>query len=539
MLVNNQNTTDIDLTYIGINLKYTVHRNLSMQRLVEEGITNRETKMAMNGAVMVDTGIYTGRSPKDKYFVEEDMSKDNLWWGEVNQKIDSSIFNLLFDRVKQYYNTNQNKTYIFDGFGGADKEHRIPIRIIAKKAWQAHFSNNMFIRPSNEELENFEPDFTIINASDISNKDFQIHGMNSETFIIFNLEKKVAIIGGTEYGGEMKKGIFSVLHYLLPLKNILSMHCSANVDLDNKNPCLFFGLSGTGKTTLSTDPKRMLVGDDEHGWSENGIFNFEGGCYAKTIRLNKEEEPDIYNAIRYGALLENVVYNDATNVIDFNDGSKTENTRVSYPLDHIDNSLYGKGYDSISGHPENIIFLTCDAFGVLPPISRLNSDQAMYHFISGYTAKVAGTERGITEPVATFSPCFGGPFLTLHPLRYAELLKKKVALYGSKVFLVNTGWIGGSPSSGASRISIGDTRRIIDSILEGSINDESFTEDKIFKLMVPDNLEGVDSAILNPINAWVDKHFFTEESKKLSNLFKQNFKKFGKEVEHLLCGGPA
>ena len=538
ILVNKQNTRDIDLTYIGINLKHAVHRNLSMQRLVEEGITNRETKMAMNGAVMVDTGIYTGRSPKDKYFVEEDTSKDNLWWGEVNQKIDSSIFDLLFDKVKQYYNSDKNKTYIFDGFGGADKEHRLPIRIIAKKAWQAHFSNNMFIRPSNEELENFEPDFTIINASDISNKDFQIHGMNSETFIVFNLEKKVAIIGGTEYGGEMKKGIFSVLHYLLPLKNILSMHCSANVDLDNKNSCLFFGLSGTGKTTLSTDPNRMLVGDDEHGWSENGIFNFEGGCYAKAIRLNKEEEPDIYNAIRHGALLENVVYNDATNVIDFNDGSKTENTRVSYPLDHIDNSLYGKGYDSISGHPENIIFLTCDAFGVLPPISRLSADQAMYHFISGYTAKVAGTERGITEPVATFSPCFGGPFLTLHPLRYAELLKEKIALHGSKVFLVNTGWIGGSPSSGASRISIADTRRIIDSILSGSINGESFTEDQIFRLMVPDNLDGVDPAILSPISAWVDKQFFTEESKKLSSLFKQNFKKFGKEVEHLVCGGP-
>ena len=335
----------------------------------------------------------------------------------------------------------------------------------------------------------------------------------------------------------MKKGIFSVLHYLLPLKNILSMHCSANVDLDNKNACLFFGLSGTGKTTLSTDPNRMLIGDDEHGWSQNGIFNFEGGCYAKVIRLNKEEEPDIYNAIKHGALLENVVY-DSTNIIDFNDGKKTENTRVSYPLDHIDNSLFSKGFDSISGHPENIIFLTCDAFGVLPPIAKLNTNQAMYHFISGYTAKVAGTERGITEPVATFSPCFGGPFLTLHPLRYAELLKEKIASHGSKVFLVNTGWIGGSPSSGAKRISISDTRKIIDSILNGSINNETFSEDKFFGLMIPKNLEGVRSEILNPINSWQDKDAYISESEKLSNLFKENFKKFGEEVVYLSSGGP-
>ena len=528
----------IDLKYLDINLKGTVHRNLSVERLVEEGVLNGETKIAMNGAAMVDTGIYTGRSPKDKYFVEEDMSKNDLWWGEVNQKIDSEVFDILFDKVKDYYNTDTQKTYIFDGFGGADKDHQLPIRVIAKKAWQAHFSNNMFIRPSKNELKNFSPEFTIINASDISNEDFSAHGMNSETFIVFNLKKKVAIIGGTEYGGEMKKGIFSVLHYLLPLKNILSMHCSANVDMDNKNACLFFGLSGTGKTTLSTDPNRMLIGDDEHGWSENGIFNFEGGCYAKVIRLSKEDEPDIYNAIKHGALLENVVYDSNTNKINFDDGTKTENTRVSYPLNHIDNSLYAKGYNSISGHPKNIIFLTCDAFGVLPPISKLDTNQAMYHFISGYTAKVAGTERGVTEPVATFSPCFGGPFLTLHPLRYAELLKDKINAHGSKVFLVNTGWIGGSPCSGAKRISIGDTRRIIDSILTGDINKASFSQDEIFGLMIPEVLNGVNSEILNPINAWNDKALFTSESKKLSVLFKENFKKYGGEVEYLLGGGP-
>ena len=350
--------------------------------------------------------------------------------------------------------------------------------------------------------------------------------------------KQIAIIGGTEYGGEMKKGIFSVLHYLLPLKNILSMHCSANVDLNNKNSCLFFGLSGTGKTTLSTDPNRLLIGDDEHGWSEDGIFNFEGGCYAKVIRLDKDEEPDIYNAIKHGALLENVVYNSETNEIDFNDSSKTENTRVSYPLNHIENSLYHKGYNSMSGHPENIIFLTCDAFGVLPPIAKLNETQAMYHFISGYTAKVAGTERGITEPVATFSPCFGGPFLTLHPLKYAELLKEKINLYESNVFLVNTGWIGGSPASGAKRISISDTRCIIDNILNNSINDSSFEKDEYFGLNIPTELKGIKSEILNPINAWADKNSFINTSHSLSNLFKDNFKKYGSKVEHLTVGGP-
>ena len=533
-----KNKASVNLNYLDISLTGAVYRNLSIERLVEEGVLNKETRIAMNGAAMVDTGIYTGRSPKDKYFVEENTSKDNLWWGEVNQKIDSKIFDKLFNKVKEYYNTDTSKTYVFDGFGGADKTHQLPIRIIAKKAWQAHFSNNMFIRPSKDDLKSFDPEFTIINASDISNENYSEYGMNSETFIIFNLEKKIAIIGGTEYGGEMKKGIFSVLHYLLPLKNILSMHCSANVDMDNKNACLFFGLSGTGKTTLSTDPNRMLIGDDEHGWSENGIFNFEGGCYAKVIRLSKEDEPDIYNAIRHGALLENVVYDKVTNAVDFNDGGKTENTRVSYPLNHIDNSLYAKGHDSISGHPKNIIFLTCDAFGVLPPIAKLDTNQAMYHFISGYTAKVAGTERGITEPSATFSPCFGGPFLTLHPLKYAELLKEKINNHGSKVFLVNTGWIGGSPCSGANRISIGNTRKIIDSILTGSISNVSFSRDEIFGLMIPNSLDGVNSEILNPVNAWDDKNLFIDESKKLSDLFKENFKKYGAEVEYLLSGGP-
>ena len=309
----------------------------------------------------------------------------------------------------------------------------------------------MFINQKKNDSD-FSADFTIINASNFTNENFKKHGMNSEVFIIFNIKKKMAIIGGTEYGGEMKKGIFSILHYYLPLKGVLSMHCSANVDKNFKHTALFFGLSGTGKTTLSTDPERPLIGDDEHGWSDNGVFNFEGGCYAKTIRLDKKSEPDIYNAIKFGALLENVVYDSSSRIIDFDNSSKTENTRVSYPISYIKNSLVAKGWDSIAGHPDKIIFLTCDAYGILPPVSKLDTHQAMYHFISGYTAKVAGTERGINEPQATFSPCFGGPFLTLHPLKYAELLEEKIKKYSVDVFLVNTGWIGGTPSSGADRL---------------------------------------------------------------------------------------
>jgi phosphoenolpyruvate carboxykinase (ATP) len=345
----------------------------------------------------------------------------------VNQKISEDIFNYLYNQVIEYYNTSDSKTYVFDGFAGADKNHNLSARFIVKKAWQAHFVHNMFIRPENGQLTNFAPDFTIINASDVKNLKYVDHGMNSDSFVIFHLGRKIAIIGGTEYGGEMKKGIFSVMHYLLPQKGILSMHCSANVDNNGKNPALFFGLSGTGKTTLSTDPDRPLIGDDEHGWSDNSIFNFEGGCYAKTINLNPDEEPDIYNAIKPGALLENVVFDEESKIVDYSDGSKTENTRVSYPINFIENSVFAQGRDSIAGNPEKIIFLTCDAYGVLPPVAKLNPDQAMYHFISGYTAKVAGTERGITEPTATFSPCFGGPFFNITSKRICKVVKKENA----------------------------------------------------------------------------------------------------------------
>ena len=515
-----------------------VYVNPSLEEISECILLNGEGQIGMNGAMMIDTGEFTGRSPNDKYFVEENYSKDNLWWGPVNKKIDSAIYNKLYDKIINYYKNDMKSVYVFDGYAGADDVYKLPIRVIAKKAWQYLFCRNMFINLENNIPGKFKPSFTIINASDIINEDFKEDKMNSEVFIIFNLKEKIAIIGGTEYGGEMKKGIFSVLHYLLPLQGVLSMHCSANVDKKFNNTALFFGLSGTGKTTLSTDPLRPLIGDDEHGWSSSGIFNFEGGCYAKTINLDKNAEPDIYNAIKFGALLENVVYDSKSRLIDFNDNSKTENTRVSYPLNHIENSLISFNKDSKAGHPNKIIFLTCDAYGILPPISKLDYDQTMYHFISGYTAKVAGTERGISEPVATFSPCYGGPFLTLHPLVYAELLKKKIEKYNVEVFLVNTGWVGGNPASGAKRVSIKNTRLMINAILGGLLDNTYYTKEEYFGLSVPDFVKGVNKEILNPINAWKDKNLYHEEALKLAELFKENFKTYGKDVEYLINSGP-
>ena len=514
--------------------------NPSIHLICEHIVHNGEGCIGMNGSMMVDTGIFTGRSPKDKYFVEEESSKNNLWWGPVNKKIDNSVFNTLYDKIINYYIENQETyTYVFDGYAGADTDYQLPVRVIAKKAWQYYFCRNMFINSDNMVSNyDFEPGFTIINASDNINENYKEYSMNSEVFIIFNLKKKIAIIGGTEYGGEMKKGIFSVLHYMLPLRGVLSMHCSANVNNQFEDTTLFFGLSGTGKTTLSTDPNRPLIGDDEHGWSDNGIFNFEGGCYAKTIKLDKEAEPDIFNAIKFGALLENVVYNEDTRVIDFDDSSKTENTRVSYPLNHINNSMITKGRNSVAGHPAKIIFLTCDAYGILPPVSKLDTYQAMYHFISGYTAKVAGTERGITEPQATFSPCFGGPFLTLHPLKYAELLKEKIEKHSVDVYLVNTGWIGGSATSGAKRISIQNTRIMITSILNGSINNVKFDIEPFFGLHIPLELEGVETKILNPVNSWNNKEEYSNDARKLMELFKRNFVSYGQEVEYLVKSGP-
>jgi len=531
---------DLELAKLGLLDLTNIHRNNSVESMVTDIVGNGEGVIGLRGAAMVDTGIYTGRSPNDKYIVDEPSSTEKIWWGPVNRKVSEEVFDVLYNKVVNYYNrSDDSKTYIFDGFAGADPTYSLNVRIIAKKAWQAHFVHNMFIRPEDGELDDFNPEFTIINASDVSNKDFKTLGMNSETFILFHLGRRIAIIGGTEYGGEMKKGIFSVLHYLLPQRGVLSMHCSANVYVDSSNPAIFFGLSGTGKTTLSTDPVRPLIGDDEHGWSDDGIFNFEGGCYAKVINLNKDEEPDIYNAIRKGALLENVVYNEDTKVIDFTDGSKTENTRVSYPLNHIDNSVYGQGKPSVAGHPEKIIFLTCDAYGVLPPVAKLSSDQAMYHFISGYTAKVAGTERGITEPTATFSPCFGGPFLTLHPLRYAELLKEKMEKFDVDVYLVNTGWVGASAKSGAKRFNLPKTREIINSILGGEIEKSEFETDPYFGFQIPISLGEIDSNLLNPVRAWNNLDEYHVTAKELVQKFQANYKQYDLGDTAVLNAGPS
>ena len=531
---------DLGLPKLGLLDLTNVHRNISVESMVTDIVGNGEGVIGLRGAAMVDTGIYTGRSPNDKYIVDEPSSTEKIWWGPVNRKVSEEVFDVLYNKVVNYYNrSDDSKTYIFDGFAGADPTYSLNVRIIAKKAWQAHFVHNMFIRPEDGELDNFNPEFTIINASDVSNKDFKTLGMNSETFILFHLGRRIAIIGGTEYGGEMKKGIFSVLHYLLPQRGVLSMHCSANVYVDGGNPAIFFGLSGTGKTTLSTDRVRPLIGDDEHGWSDDGIFNFDGGCYAKVINLNKDEEPDIYNAIREGALLENVVYDEETKVIDFTDSSKTENTRVSYPLNHIDNSVYGQGKPSVAGHPEKIIFLTCDAYGGLPPVAKLSSDQAMYHFISGYTAKVAGTERGITEPTATFSPCFGGPFLTLHPLRYAELLKEKMEKFDVDVYLVNTGWVGASARSGAKRFSLPKTREIINSILGGEIEKSEFETDPYFGFQIPISLGEIDSNLLNPIRAWDNLDEYHTTAKELVQKFQANYKQYDLGDTAVLNAGPS
>ena len=530
---------DLALDKMGFTDLGQVLRNLPVEDIIENIIDHQEGTLGLNGAVMVDTGRYTGRSPKDKYFVDEESSNKNLWWGPVNAKIDESIFDDLYEQVVDYYNhSDDSNTYVFDGFAGADPTYRLNVRIIAKKAWQAHFAHNMFIRPDEGELEGFNPDFTIINASDVYNQKFEAYGMHSKTFIIFHMAKRIAIIGGTEYGGEMKKGIFSVMNYMLPLQGVLAMHCSANVDKNAENPAIFFGLSGTGKTTLSTDPERPLIGDDEHGWSDDGIFNFEGGCYAKVIDLNPEHEPDIYNAIRHGALLENVVFDEETKEIDFTDASKTQNTRVSYPLNYIDNSVYGQGKPSMSGHPETIIFLTCDAYGILPPVSKLTPEQAMYHFISGYTAKVAGTERGITEPVATFSPCFGGPFLTLHPLKYAELLKQKMNQHQVPAYLVNTGWVGASAQSGAKRISLPVTRQIIHATLDGSIDSSAFEADPYFGIMVPQRLGDIDPDILVPAKAWKDQNEYYNIAKKLVKKFQKNFEQYDLGDAEILSAGP-
>jgi len=516
----------LDLTKYGISDVKEIFHNISYEELfkheTDEKLEGYERGYLTNlDAVTVDTGIFTGRSPKDKYIVKEEENEKNIWWrndhrpASDNKPVSMEIWNdLKANSLKQL---SGKKLYVQDGYAGANKDSRLKVRFIVEVAWQAHFVKNMFIRPTEEELEDFEPDFVVFNSSKTSNPKWKEHGLNSEVYAVFNLKDKMAVIGGSWYGGEMKKGIFSVMNYYLPLKGIAAMHCSANVGKDG-DTAIFFGLSGTGKTTLSADPNRALIGDDEHGWDDNGVFNFEGGCYAKTIDLDPVKEPDIYKAIKRDALLENVGF-DENYVIDFADVSKTKNTRVSYPIYHIDNIVKPI---SAGGHAKKVIFLTADAFGVLPPVSKLTADQTKYHFISGYTAKVAGTERGVTEPQPSFSACFGAAFLLLDPAKYAEELIRKMEMNGATAYLVNTGWIGGAYGTG-KRIDLPSTRAIINAILDGSFDDGEFENCPIFNLAIPKAVNGVDSKLLNPRNLWANPEEWDVAAKNLGQMFIDNF----------------
>ena len=516
---------NINLEKYGITGTTEIVANPSYEFLFEE-----ETKPGLEGfevgqetelgTINVMTGIYTGRSPKDKYIVMDDNSKDTVWWTTEEYKNDNHpISEDVWAELKKLAlaELSNKRLFVVDAFCGANADTRMAIRFIVEVAWQAHFVKNMFIIPTEEELANFEPDFVIYNASKAKVDNYKELGLNSETAVAFNITSKEQVILNTWYGGEMKKGMFSMMNYFLPLKGIASMHCSANTDMNGENTAIFFGLSGTGKTTLSTDPKRLLIGDDEHGWDDEGVFNFEGGCYAKVINLDKESEPDIYNAIKRNALLENVTVA-ADGTIDFADGSVTENTRVSYPIDHIENIVR-----PVSAAPaaKNVIFLSADAFGVLPPVSILTPEQTKYYFLSGFTAKLAGTERGITEPTPTFSACFGQAFLELHPTKYAEELVKKMEANGSKAYLVNTGWNGTG-----KRISIKDTRGIIDAILDGSIEKADTKHIPFFNFEVPTELPGVDTNILDPRNTYADASEWEVKAKDLAGRFIKNFAKY-------------
>ncbi len=490
------------------------------------------------GAVAVDTGVFTGRSPKDKYIVRDEVSEDTVWW--KSEKAPTSDNKPITWEVWEHCRKlaarqlSGKKLYVVDCYAGANKNTRLSVRFILEVAWQAHFVKNMFIRPEPEELRNFKPTFVVLNASKTINPDWQKQGLHSENFVFFNLKERMAVIGGSWYGGEMKKGIFSIMNYYLPLKGIAAMHCSANVGKKG-DVAIFFGLSGTGKTTLSTDPDRALIGDDEHGWDDDGIFNFEGGCYAKCINLSKENEPDIYNAIRRDALLENLVIRE-DRTIDFNDASKTENTRVSYPIYHINNIIKPV---SKAGHANRVIFLTADAFGVLPPVARLTKEQTMYYFLSGYTAKVAGTERGIKEPVPSFSACFGAAFLLLDPIIYAKELTRKMEMKGADAWLVNTGWMGGAYGVG-KRIDLPSTRKIINAILNGTLEDVSYTTLPVFNLSIPMEIEGVNPSLPDPRSAWETPGKWHEAALNLGKKFIDNFSKFtsNPETRDLIHSGP-
>ncbi len=519
----------VSLTEHGI-ASQTVHANLTTATLVEAALRNGEGQLTDQGAFVAITSPHTGRSPKDKFVVDEPGSSGTIWWDQ-NARFDSEAFDRLHQDVKAYL--SERTVYVQDLFGGADTAYRLSVRFISTNAWHCHFVRNMFILPEPAELADFRPGFTVLHAPEFE-ADPARHGTRSSTFIVTNFAERIVLIGGTRYAGEMKKSIFAVLNYLLPDCGVLPMHCSANVG-PGGDTAIFFGLSGTGKTTLSADPTRHLIGDDEHGWSDSGVFNFEGGCYAKVIRLSADGEPEIYHATRmFGTVLENVVIDPDTRIPDLDDDSLTENTRASYPIDFIPNHLAS----GVGGHPDNVVFLTADAFGVLPPISRLTAEQAMYHFLSGYTAKVAGTERGVTEPTATFSSCFGAPFLPRHPGVYAKMLGRRIDQHGARVWLVNTGWTGGAYGVG-SRMKLSYTRAMVRAALAGQLDDVEYLTDPIFGFAVPTSVPGVPSEVLQPRETWSDPAGYDAQARKLAAMFRENFAAFADQVsEEIRNAGP-
>ncbi len=503
--------------------------NLSVPQLVEAAVQRGEAMLTASGALRAETGKYTGRSPKDKFIVDEPTVHDQIAWGPVNQPISAAAFDKLYQDVLEYLNGKD--LFVFDGFAGANETYRLPIRVINEYAWHNLFVHQLFVRPTAEELKSHVPGFTVISAPGFEATP-ALHGTNSETFIMVSFSKKTVLIGGTKYAGEMKKSIFSVMNYLLPQQQVFPMHCSANVG-EAGDVALFFGLSGTGKTTLSADPNRRLIGDDEHGWSDLGVFNIEGGCYAKTINLTEEKEPQIWNAIKFGSVLENVVLDAETRIPDYDNGSLTENTRAAYPVDFIPGAMI----PGEAGHPKVIVFLTADAFGVLPPISKLTKEQAMYHFLSGYTSKLAGTERGVTEPEATFSTCFGAPFLPLQPSVYAEMLGEKITTHNAQVYLVNTGWSGG-PYGVGKRMNLAYTRAMVTAAIDGSLAESEYTVDPIFGLSVPTEVAGVPSEVLVPRNTWANQEEYDQKAKELAARFAKNFTKFQGVSDEILGAGP-
>ena len=506
-----------------------VHRNLPVKNMIDLTVQKNECILVSTGALSVKTGKYTGRSPDDRYIIDDDETHNKVDWGKVNHPFSEEKFDKIFEKVKKYLEGKE--IFVFDGFVGADPDNRLSIRIINDHVWQNLFARQMFIRPSAAELELHKPEFTVIAVNDFKAIP-EVDGTRSDAFILINFSRKLVLIGATSYAGEIKKAMFSVMNYILPDRGVFPMHCSANIGRDG-DTTLFFGLSGTGKTTLSADPNRMLIGDDEHGWSDRGVCNFEGGCYAKCINLNRDAEPQIWDAIRSGAVLENVVIDKDTMKPDFNDGSLTENTRVAYPIDYIPGAVI----PSLGGNPKVIVFLTADAFGVMPPIARLTKDGSMYHFMSGYTSKLAGTERGITEPKATFSECFGAPFMLRHASVYAKMLGEKITKHNTIVYLINTGWSGG-PYGIGKRINIKYTRNMVTAALTGKLDIVKYRHDDVFNLDVPTSCHDVQSEILDPRNTWVEKDAYDLSARKLARMFIENFKKFGETSKEIRDAGP-